>query len=145
VVESTQALLLLRTRIALQLSSLHILFASIRPRLVNQSGINDVTEPVLPSITGIATAKSELTTRTDHTQARARACTRAHCHAVQKHTYNSKRHIGRALSRQTLTLKQTLAALTWIFDLTRESLDLEHKRQPSTAAQAEVHTAKAAG
>ena len=99
-----------------------ILFASIRPRLVNQSGINDVNETVLPSTTDIGTAKSELTTRTDHAQARARACTRAHCHAVQTHTYNSKRHIGRALSRQTLALYQTLAALTWISDLTRDEI-----------------------
>jgi hypothetical protein len=64
------------------------------------------------------------------------------CNALLKHTYNTQRNTGRRLSRQTLTLKKTPAALTWISDLTRESPDLEHKRQPSTAAQAEVHTAE---
>ena len=81
---SSRTLLLLHTRIATHLSSSRIIFASLRPRLVKQSGINDLTKPDLSSITDISISVETRADHSDrpHTHARLRSCTRAHCYAA---------------------------------------------------------------
>ena len=79
-----------------------------------------------------------------HTHTRARASARALPVIMPCATKERLQFTMPPRASVVLRLKQTLAALTWISDLTRDPWTSNINDQPSIAAQAEVHSAKAA-